>query len=207
MKKAVLWLEFLTLFGVIPFLYFLGLIPLPKIPLLLAFFTCCLIYLKHNENLSIRDLWSNGLGNSQDIKWICIRAGLVGIASLGIVMATNPAFLFSFPRSRPLLWVMVMILYPLLSAFPQEVIYRAFLFKRYTPILTRQNLIIASVVAFSFLHIIFDNWIAIGLTLPAGFIFTRVYLRTRSLFLASLEHGLYGCIIFPTGLGRFSYPP
>lgn len=65
----------------------------------------------------------------------------------------------------------------------------------------------ASVLAFSFLHVIFDNWIAVALTVPAGYLFTRTYRRTDSLLLASLEHALYGCAVFTTGLGRFFYTP
>jgi membrane protease YdiL (CAAX protease family) len=101
-----------------------------------------------------------------------------------------------------------MVLYPLLSAFPQEAIYRAFLFHRYAPILkTGHARTWASVLAFSFLHIVFGNWVAVALTLPAGWIFARTYRTTGSLALASLEHAVYGCIVFTVGLGRFFYTP
>ena len=43
--KALLWTELLTLFGLPPLLYAAGLIPLPKIPLLLGLFLGCLVYL------------------------------------------------------------------------------------------------------------------------------------------------------------------
>jgi hypothetical protein len=35
--------------------------------------------------------------------------------------------------------------------------------------------------------------------------FAGDYARRRSLGLACLEHGLYGCLIFTIGLGRYFY--
>ena len=146
--------------------------------------------------------------NRHYFRAIALRSLAVALFSALIVLIWAPKQLFAFPRTRPLLWLAVMMLYPLLSAFPQEAIYRAFLFHRYVPILkTDRARTWASVLAFSFLHIVFANWVAVALTLPAGWIFARTYRRTDSLFLASLEHAAYGCIVFTVGLGRFFYNP
>ena len=42
-----------------------------------------------------------------------------------------PEFFLNFPRTRPGVWLLVMVLYPLLAAYPQEFIFRAFFFHRY----------------------------------------------------------------------------
>lgn len=99
-----------------------------------------------------------------------------------------------------------MTLYPLLSVWPQEMLYRAFLFTRYGPVFrSRTGTVLASAMAFGFAHILFLNWIAIGMTLIGGFLFATDYARHRSLRLTCLEHSLYGCLIFTVGLGRFFY--
>lgn len=67
------------------------------------------------------------------------------------------------------------------------------------------GIIIASALAFGFAHVIFLNWIAIGMTTVGGLLFARDYARHRSLRLTCLEHSLYGCLIFTVGLGRFFY--
>ncbi|QGY41593.1 CPBP family intramembrane metalloprotease [Pseudodesulfovibrio cashew] len=206
--KGYLWGELLTLFGVVPLVYFLSPVHLPKIPLLLVFFFGCLFALRRSESFDQRELLHPLRGHGESIKWIVARAALVAVLCLGVVALLEPALLFGFPRTRPWLWLMVMVLYPLLSAYPQELIYRAFFFHRYRAILPSEaGLVWASTLAFAFLHVIFGNWVAVGLTIPAGYLFSRTYVRTGSLFLASIEHALYGCIIFTTGLGRYFYTP
>lgn len=206
--KLYLWGEFFILFVGIPAVYALGLLPVPKIPVLLAFSVITLVWLLRRGGFTRRDLLDGWRDNGEAFRWILLRSAMVAVFSVGAVLLIDPSLFLTFPRARPWLWLLVMVLYPLLSAYPQELIYRAFLFKRYETILpTNAARIVASVLVFSFLHVVFDNWIAVVLTIPAGFIFTRTYVRTNSLFLVSLEHALYGCIVFTSGLGRFFYTP
>jgi membrane protease YdiL (CAAX protease family) len=208
MPSLLLWLEFLALFGLPPLLNANGWLPFPKIPLLLVFAGVCLIYLGRGGFLPKMEFSIFLRKNNQYIYRIAARSLAIALLSSIAVLVWAPGQIFDFPRDRPLLWLAVMGLYPLLSAFPQEVIYRAFLFHRYAPIMnTDRALTWASVLAFSFLHIVFANWVAVVLTVPAGWVFTRTYRTTGSLFLASLEHAAYGCIIFTVGLGRFFYNP
>ncbi|OIQ48783.1 CAAX amino terminal protease self- immunity [Pseudodesulfovibrio hydrargyri] len=208
MPAPFLWLEFLVLFGLLPSLHARGWLPFPKIPLLLVFAGGCLIYLGKGGFLPKMEFSTFLRKNNHFLRAIALRSLMVALCSAITVFIWAPDQLFGFPRARPLLWLAVMALYPLLSAFPQETIYRAFLFHRYAPILrTERARTWASVLAFSFLHIVFANWVAVALTLPAGWIFTRTYRRTGSLLLASLEHAAYGCIVFTVGLGRFFYNP
>jgi hypothetical protein len=46
-----------------------------------------------------------------------------------------PDKLFSLIQQRPVLWAMIMCLYPLFSVYPQEIVWRAFFFHRYRPLL------------------------------------------------------------------------
>lgn len=119
---------------------------------------------------------------------------------------TIPELLFSLIKLSPLLWLVVMIFYPLLSVYPQELIYRTFFFRRYEALVKNPRLLVAlNALVFGYMHIIFHNWIAVALTTIGGVLFARVYMRSRSTLLVSLIHALYGSSIFTLGLGQFFY--
>ena len=47
----------------------------------------------------------------------------------------EPERLFAFVRQRPLVWALVIILYPVLSVYPQGIVYRVFILVLLTPML------------------------------------------------------------------------
>jgi len=116
-----------------------------------------------------------------------------------------PDHLFSLPRDRPGVWVMVMILYPLLSVVPQEIIFRSFFLKRYTTVFSSRALAIASALAFGWVHIVLLNWVAVVFSAVGGYFFADTYSKTKSLACACFEHALYGCYLFTLGLGYYFY--
>lgn len=61
----------------------------------------------------------------------------------------------------------------------------------------------ASALAFGWMHLVYGNLVAIGLTLAGGWYFADTYAKTGSLRLATLEHALYGNLLFTIGLGGF----
>ncbi len=140
------------------------------------------------------------------LKIILQRFAVIAPLVTILVWVTSPEDFLSFPRENPRIWMMVIFLYPLLSVWPQEVLYRALIYKRYAPVFGEgRGYLIASALAFGYMHIIFLNWIAVAMTLAGGFIFADNYRKGRSLALVSIEHALYGCLIFTVGLGRFFY--
>ncbi|NIR70804.1 MAG: hypothetical protein GWN62_33160 [Aliifodinibius sp.] len=62
-----------------------------------------------------------------------------------------------------------------------------------------------SALVFSFLHMVYGNWIAIGLSFGGGILFGLTYKRTQSLFWVTAEHVLYGWLVFTLGLGNYFY--
>ncbi len=117
-----------------------------------------------------------------------------------------PDRLFGIVKHRPSLWIAILIAYPVISVYPQELLCRAFLFRRCKQLnFNMTETIVISTLAFSFMHIMFLNWVALALTLPGGLLFSLTYRRTRSLFWVTLEHSIYGYMIFTIGLGRFFY--
>ncbi|NCC21565.1 MAG: CPBP family intramembrane metalloprotease [Alphaproteobacteria bacterium] len=118
----------------------------------------------------------------------------------------RPEYFFTFPIERPQMWAAVMLFYPLLSVWPQEIIYRSFVFHRYEPAFPDARYAVGlSALSFGFMHVMFGNWIAVVLTVLGGFLIARTYRLYRSLALVCIEHALYGCLVFTIGLGAYFY--
>ena len=116
---------------------------------------------------------------------------------------TDNEKLFIVVKTNPVLWLMVSILYSVVSVYPQEFLYRSFFFSRYEVLLKNPYLLIAvNALVFSFAHIVFKNLFVLAITLIGGVIFAITFFRTRSLLLTSLEHALYGSWLFTVGMGE-----
>ena len=123
---------------------------------------------------------------------------------LFLVMWMTPGNLFDLPEKHFRLWVLLCASYPLLSAYPQEIIYRLFLFKRYKRLLSTKILrITASAVTFGFAHIIYGSGLSVMLTLVAGFYLAWVYTRTKSVLYTTILHCVFGFLVFTLGLGQY----
>jgi membrane protease YdiL (CAAX protease family) len=139
-------------------------------------------------------------------KPILLRFVLAVPILIGVTYWLLPDRLFSFPLERPGIWLMVMMLYPILSVIPQEFLYRSFFFARYACVFTRQNtMIFASGLLFGYAHVVLLNWPAVLLSAVGGVYFSQTYAKRRSLALVCAEHALYGCFVFTVGLGWFFY--
>lgn len=193
-----------VLFVVFPLLMFWDLIPLPKISVLILSAGYCVFQLWRDPTFG-RGFFRRK--QSGDIsKELLIRTPIVVGALLALILVLHPERLFAFPAERPVTWAIVMVLYPILSALPQEFIYRTFFFHRYGNFMSLKYApIITSALAFSFVHIIYDNWWAVGLSFVGGLLFGITYARTKSLFWVTVEHALYGCLVFTLGMGNYFY--
>ncbi len=136
---------------------------------------------------------------------VLLRFAMLGAVLGVIVWQATPQLLFKLPRENPGLWLLIMILYPLLSVFPQEYIYREYFFARSVTVLPANPvmLIILNALLFAMAHLIFGNWQALALTFAGGLMFAFTYRRSQSLLLTCLEHSLWGCLIFTVGLGEY----
>lgn len=204
-NKAYLIIELVLIFLGIPLIYYFEWVNIPKIPSLVLLTTFCMVVLLKDQSFDRTKLWNYRSAREFILKMV-IRFGLAAIFLAIFTFVFFPEKFLLFPKTRPLIWVIVMIFYPILSAFPQELIYRVFLFHRYESLFKNDSVkIIASAVAFSFLHIMYDNFYALFLSLLGGFLFAMTYFKSKSLFLVGLEHALYGCFVFTIGLGQFFY--
>jgi membrane protease YdiL (CAAX protease family) len=199
---AVLAIEFLLLFFAGPTLFAFTRHRIPAIPALWALLAYCLFILLHDPRFDRQRLW-DARSLRQYAPQILGLFAIVALTGAILVRRFAPALFLNFPRSNPLLWGLVMVLYPLVSVYPQGIVYRAFLFHRYRGLFgSGWAILLASAIAFAYVHIVFRNPLALGLAFLAGLLFAFRYLQTGSLFVSSLEHALYGCAIFTIGLGR-----
>ena len=198
-------LEYLALFGGLPWLYRSGAVPAPVLPALWLVAGGCLWALLASPGFDRRRLWNHGrLGRRSARALLPVALATPLLAALAAIL--RPGELLRIPLERPLLWAAILVLYPVLSVYPQGIVYRAFLFHRYRALFPgRWPMILASAVAFSFVHVVFDNALAPALTLGGGILFAWTYDRTRSLLLAAIQHAAFGCLIFTLGLGEYFY--
>lgn len=195
--------EFIALYAALPALLYWIRLPGLLIPGLLAGAAACSIVLFRDPTFDRSRLWGGMRGQTRSIAIFFA----MGAAAMLVAMAVfHSHALFELPRRNPILWGAIMFFYPLLSVYPQEIIYRAFLMHRYRDVFpTPATAIAASAAAFAFGHIIFDNQLAVLLTLAGGILFAWRYHCARAVFPAAVEHALYGCLIFTIGLGEFFY--
>ena len=205
MRLPLLALECAALFIGLPLAIKYRILPNYPIPYLLATGVVTFLVLRHDPsfNSSVLLAW----GNYRPFLPRLLLRDAICLLFLGVaVRIFAPELLFSFIKHRPVFWAAVMVLYPLLSVYPQEILYRAFFFHRYQALFGMGwMMLLASALAFGFVHIIFSNWIAVALCVIGGFLFSFTYHQSGSLLLACLEHAIFGNFIFTIGLGQFFY--
>src|SRR5580704_19528368 len=202
---VLLAVEFVAIFIAVPVLIYYRRISNFPIPYLLVGATGAFLLLKHDPTFDSAQLfaWANARAYLAPMLLrdaVCLL--LLGFA----VRFLAPDLLFSLVKKSPALWVLVMLLYPLLSAYPQELLYRAFFFHRYAPLFGNGwGMLLASALAFGFVHIIFRNNLAVVLCVIGGFLFAFTYQRSGSLLLTCFDHAIFGNFLFTIGLGQFFY--
>ncbi len=195
--------ELVLIYIGLPLLYFFNLIPFHKsIPLLVVFFLFVVILLR-NRQFKRKELGFNGYRSWRPI---LLRFIFFAIVTSVLVWIFARAQFFILPKTNASLWLMIIVFYPIWSAFPQELIYRTWFFNRYRDLFKNENIyFLTNAFLFSFSHIIFRNWLALALTFIGGFLFSVTYSKSRSLLTVFVEHTLYGDFIFTVGIGQFFY--
>lgn len=204
-QKFWLAVECCALFAGVPAAYVAGWLPVHIILLLLLMAAGCWLALWRRHKIRLLDLLRVRAPWPEWRRVIGIYAVAVPVL-VCLLWLTKPDALFSLAFLHPKIWLLVMFAYPIVSVFPQELIYRVFFFERYRPLFGRgAGMITASAAVFSFGHVVFHNWPAVVLTFIGGWLFAKTYQRTASLQLVAAEHALYGCAVFTIGYGEFFY--
>lgn len=113
-----------------------------------------ILALRKQPDFKLKDLIKLNIPKQDWLKHL----GLVALAWLSLLAYTwlvEPENVFNLPKKNLRVWLIIITLYPLFSAYGQEVIFRLFMHLRYRPLLgDRHVFIIASATLFSFAHII-----------------------------------------------------
>ncbi|MGF1451512.1 MAG: CPBP family intramembrane glutamic endopeptidase [Opitutales bacterium] len=199
-KRVGIWLEWFCLYAALPGLLYLDWLPIERpfalLPPILVY--TAWVYRRLGTPRLPRDpRWHPGP--------MLARAGVGTLLLVPLTLELYPDMFLGFIQRSPGFFLLVCVLYPILSVWPQEFLYRRFYFARYAGIIPGGNtgLVLSSALLFGWLHIIFGNWLSVSLTLVGGWLFSDTYRRSGSLSWASVEHAIYGIAIFAVGLGRF----
>jgi len=202
-KKILIWMEFVFLFFGIPLFIYLDEDFIHPSIIILPVLLFIFLVLRRTTDFQWKELLQWGISRPT-----LLRNGLILLActllTLGYVYFFDRENLFNLPRANPWIYVAMCLFYPVFSAFGQEIIYRTFLFKRYSRIFSRGwHFVLASGITFSFLHIVYYDPVSMILTFIGGLYFARVYQLTRSVLYTSVLHGLFGMMIFGLGMGQY----
>jgi len=198
-------IELIGLYVLLPLIFYFQWLAKPYFLLVLFLVLIYATLLLHStKHFITAQLWQ--LGETRYLKTILLRFVLSAILLTTFTYYFYPELFLRFPSQRPQLWLIVMVLYPILSAYPQEIISRVFFFQRYADFFPSSiTLIVVNAALFAWMHILFGNWIAIILSFIGGLLFAHTYYRTGSVLLVTIEHALYGNLLFTIGLGWFFY--
>ncbi len=206
-KRYFILIECLILFFITPVIlyWFRHLLAFRLLPVLLFLALGCIIYMSATKAFDFSIFWNtrNFLSHTKSIlvTFTCISI-LIGLLTY---LVYEDRF-FVFPIDRPNAALIFILMYPLLSAVPQEIIFKCFFFHRYGALFPGPlSLIFFNGLSFGLFHLWYGNAVAPVLSLFAGMLMAYRYLKTNSLLLVSIEHSLMGILIYIVGLGWFFY--
>ena len=201
MKNFKLYLEFLFIY-IIPPLVIIYLKEKYLLYLFLFFFcSIAFILLKKEKKKSLKEFF--GKIEFKSLKFnllffifaIHIYALMIGLNSF-----------YSMPIENIKLWIIIIIFYPIISVFPQEIIYRVLFVERYKKLFVSKKDYsqIVNTFIFTYSHIVFQNHHAIIISAIASPIFYYQYTK-KSFLNCFIIHSLGGYLIYTVGLGDFFF--
>jgi uncharacterized protein len=204
-RRWLLSLEFFSLFIFLPVvLYILRMrIAFFVLPLVILTAAGCSAYLFPAKGFPSANFWRTEKLPTH-IRSILLTFILPATAaSLWTYCALEDRFLV-FPHENPYLWPAFLLYYPVFAAYPQEIIFRGFFFQRYETLFPNQSvMVMVNGLCFGWAHLMYGNWIAPTLSTFGGILFAYRYIKTRSLLIVGIEHGLWGNFLLTVGLGWF----
>lgn len=205
-KRALLTLEFALLCVGLPTVIIVYRLAGEMILFLWAATLYCAVVYRLKFHRGWGEVWRWREVSRANLRVILLRFVVVAAAMAAFLYFYDPERMLSLPRHRPGFMLILFVLYPLLSALPQEFIFCTFFFGRYRVFFPAQwAVVLASAVVFAYAHVLFINPVAPALSFVGGLIFASTYAKTRSLALVTLEHALYGNFLFFIGLGWYFY--
>jgi membrane protease YdiL (CAAX protease family) len=195
------FLELLIIFVFIPISFVFNYAPILKLVIGILGFTYITFVLFKVEKIKVHIEKNN---NWQAFwKSTIIKLLIIAFITSLFVWFTEKESLFSVLLNKPKLWALILLFYSLFSVYPQELLYRTFFFKRYKILFKNEYVFIfINALLFSLAHLFFKNMLVLLLTFVGGILFAFTFKKTKSTFLVSIEHSIYGCWLFTVGMGN-----
>ncbi|WP_171134746.1 CPBP family intramembrane glutamic endopeptidase [Ruegeria sp. HKCCD7221] len=152
--------------------------------------------------------WAELRYNWRNWSWgeVAVFAVAMTLFCSALVMATRPDAAFFLLRNRPEFLIVIWTFYPVVSALPQELLFRVLFCRRYHAILPDgRAFYLLNASLFSLAHLMYWSWIVAIMTFGGGLLFTWAYRKRGSFYYAVLLHAIAGNIIFAAGLGIYFY--
>lgn len=206
-----LWVEFLALFVIAPSLLATVLDPSQMFPALFGVTALGIALLWFTPDFRWRTLFEGV--SSLNWSFVFVFSVATAITCYVVITATRPdALFFLFSNEAPRLsngWpiiIMIALFYPIVSALPQELVFRPLFFRRYEPILPEGfAAIVLNAGLFSLAHLMYWSWIVAAMTFFGGLAFAISYERRNNFAEAVILHSIAGVIVFAFGLGVYFY--
>ncbi len=200
------WGEFLLFFVVAPVAIAVFMDPTNLFPMLFVIMLIGMVMLHLTPDFQWRSLisgWSN-------VTWrpIAITFAATGVTATVIMLTTAPEQIFGIIKRNPLLLLIIATFYPILSALPQEIVFRPLFFRRYEMILAplgQKAAIALNAAVFSLGHLMYWSPIVMIMTFFGGLIFAWAYVEKQSFPLAVILHSVAGIVLFALGMGVYFY--
>ncbi|MFN0113806.1 MAG: lysostaphin resistance A-like protein, partial [Paracoccaceae bacterium] len=180
MGQGRLWAEWAALFLALPVAIAAVLPPGSMFPALFAGTALGLWLLHRTPGFRWRELAQGRI----DGRAVAVFAVVTLAVALTVSLATTGDPL-RFVRERPGFFVLVMVFYPILSALPQELVFRVLWFRRYGALLPGGwPGIVLNAAVFSLAHLMYWSGIVAAMTFAGGLAFAWAYQRRGSFAMA-----------------------
>ncbi|MEJ6710238.1 MAG: CPBP family intramembrane metalloprotease [Amylibacter sp.] len=199
--KGLRWAELIVLYIAVPFVLAMFLPPSALYPVLGTGAIVGTVLLHFTVGFRWRDL----IGPVRILETLALGIVTFGVASL-LCWLILPERLWYFLIHAPKIMIWIAFLYPLIQVVPQELVYRALFFERYSHLFSGQKqAVLVNAGLFSFGHLMYWHPVVWTATFIGSFMFSYAYLRPRGFLQACALHGIAGVAIFASGLGWLFY--
>lgn len=196
-----LWLEFISVFVFVPLLIFCfrGQLAPFAVPIILIVATYSFVVLSRAGVIK-KQIQKMRNHSFKDYQPMLLFFGATSILMLLLGFILGYFSIANALEHERLYLILLILLYPLLSVIPQELVFRTFFFHRYRKLFNSlSGCAIASGLCFGYAHIIYGNWTAVVLATIGGMLFSYRYMKTNATNIVVLEHSLWGIFIFIIG--------
>lgn len=202
-NRGGLWVEFAALYLGAPLAIALLLPPRLMFAALALFSLLGLMLLSRTGGFDWRGLFRGW----RRVPWTAVALLALATLGAGVVLLTafQPDALFAMLRANPAFLGVIWVVYPLLSALPQELVFRPLFFHRYGALLPMgPAAIVLNAAIFSFAHLMYWSPVVLLLTFVGGLVFAGAYVR-HGFPAAFVLHAVAGNVLFAVGMGVWFY--